>query len=84
MHEFMYQHEAVRFFLLDEDIRPSDANNALLFGFVAGSLDLLRALWSDSGGDLHTGLQLIILGHSVEIAYACERIGRQMRSHRFG
>ena len=83
MHEFMYQHEAVRFFL-DEDTRPSDANNALLFGLAADSLDLLRALWSDSGGDLHTSLQFIILRHSIEIAYACERIGRQMRSHRYG
>ena len=52
MHEFMYQHEAVRFFL-DEDTRPSDANNALLFGLAAGALDLLRALWSDTNKRSH-------------------------------
>ena len=80
----MYQHEAERFFPLDEYIRPSDANSALLFGLAAGSLDLLGALWSSSGGDLHTDLQSIKLRHSLEIACASERIDRQMRSHRYG
>ena len=77
----MYQHEAERFFPLDEYIRPSDANSALLFGLAAGSLDLLGALWSSSGGDLHTDLQSIKLRHSLEIACASERIDRQMRLH---
>ena len=81
----MYQHEAERFFPLDEYIRPSDANSALLFGLAAGSLDLLGALWTRiSGGDLHTDLQSIKLRHSLEIACASERIDRQMRSHRYG